>query len=55
MKDMNAHMQKVMKGDKFEKATAADLTAFYLDPEDDTGNHEYKYKLTGLSKDELEE
>ena len=30
-----------------------DVSAFYLDPESETGNREYKYKLTGLTKEEL--
>jgi GTPase len=37
-----------------DEQSSLDLSAFYLEPEDDDGNHEYKYKLTGLTSDELE-
>lgn len=48
--EMNVHMHKIIKsGEK-----KMDLSAFYLEPEDDTGNHEYKYRLTGLTKEDLE-
>lgn len=50
IREMNQHIKSVnKKGDE-----AMDLSSLYLEPEDDEGNHEYKYKLTRLSKDELE-
>ncbi len=35
-------------------AESVDVSAFYLDPEEDLGNNEYKYQLIGLTRDELE-
>jgi GTPase len=35
-------------------SSEVDVSSFYLEPENDEGNHEYKYKLTGLTSDEIE-
>jgi len=53
------HKNVTMEHQKMQKQLQTnnkplDVSAFYLDPEDDNGNHEYKYKLVGLSKEELE-
>ncbi len=36
------------------KEQSVDVSSFYLEPENDVGNQEYKYQLLGLSQDELE-
>ena len=37
-----------------ESKDSVDVSSFYLEPENDNGKYEYKYKLTGLTKEELE-
>ena len=34
--------------------SSIDVSSFYLEPENDEGNHEYKYKLVNLTQEDLE-
>src|SRR5438132_8733708 len=51
--EMEKQIQKVIKMDEKENKPV-DVSSFYLEPEVETGNHEYKYKLVGLSAEEVE-
>ena len=48
----NNTMRKI--SDQSDTEKLIDVSSFYLDPEIETGNHEYKYQLVGLSDEEIE-